>query len=380
MRCSRCGGAPCARRSSPFGAASATPGTRTSTCCPRCGATLPPPPPPPPVDQQSRRVVEPACDRAPAAAWGWGAQPQRQRHTTPGCAATVPPTPEGLAEQPVPRHLPCRWSTTRCTRTPLGSPSPVRPPARCRRAPGAGAWCRAARAAKPRSAAQPPRLLQPTLRPGLPPRCVCRFAPRIVPVPGFLHHAAFLSPAAFINAVFFMLRNVTPPMRSFSMSLYGWLGCITLETCECCRCALLLVRACIRRSHTWLGGWAPPPRPALPVSGWLQPKQLLPPPPPPPPPTPPEQTLDSSTPGCSASGPTASPSTCSPCCLGTRCSTLRSSQQVSVGCSLVRAEGRAPDPGPAWEVQSRRVSVGRAAAGRAGHAASVALPTAAHAA
>lgn len=29
-----------------------------------------------------------------------------------------------------------------------------------------------------------------------------------------------------------MLRNLTPPMRSFSMGLYGWLGCITLETCE----------------------------------------------------------------------------------------------------------------------------------------------------
>ncbi len=34
-------------------------------------------------------------------------------------------------------------------------------------------------------------------------------------------------------AVFFMLRNLTPPLRTFSMGLYGWLGCITLETCEC---------------------------------------------------------------------------------------------------------------------------------------------------
>ena len=33
-------------------------------------------------------------------------------------------------------------------------------------------------------------------------------------------------------AVFFMLRNLAPPMRSWSMGLYGWLGCITLETCE----------------------------------------------------------------------------------------------------------------------------------------------------
>ncbi len=29
-----------------------------------------------------------------------------------------------------------------------------------------------------------------------------------------------------------MLRNLTPQMRTFSMGLYGWLGCITLETCE----------------------------------------------------------------------------------------------------------------------------------------------------
>jgi hypothetical protein len=29
-----------------------------------------------------------------------------------------------------------------------------------------------------------------------------------------------------------MLRNLTPQMRTFSMGLYGWLGCITLETCK----------------------------------------------------------------------------------------------------------------------------------------------------
>ena len=32
--------------------------------------------------------------------------------------------------------------------------------------------------------------------------------------------------------VFIALRNLTPPMRTWSMGLYGWLGCITLETCE----------------------------------------------------------------------------------------------------------------------------------------------------
>ena len=39
-----------------------------------------------------------------------------------------------------------------------------------------------------------------------------------------------------------MLRNLTPPMRSFSMGLYGWLGCVTLETCVCAAgvCCLLL--------------------------------------------------------------------------------------------------------------------------------------------
>ncbi len=37
---------------------------------------------------------------------------------------------------------------------------------------------------------------------------------------------------AVCAAVFIVLRNMTPPLRLWSMSLYGWLGCITLETCE----------------------------------------------------------------------------------------------------------------------------------------------------
>ena len=32
--------------------------------------------------------------------------------------------------------------------------------------------------------------------------------------------------------MFIVLRNMTPSLRLWSMSLYGWLGCITLETCE----------------------------------------------------------------------------------------------------------------------------------------------------
>lgn len=31
---------------------------------------------------------------------------------------------------------------------------------------------------------------------------------------------------------FLVLRNITPTLRLHSMGLYGWLGCITLETCE----------------------------------------------------------------------------------------------------------------------------------------------------
>lgn len=32
---------------------------------------------------------------------------------------------------------------------------------------------------------------------------------------------------------FLILRNITPSFRLHAMGLYGWLGCITLETCEC---------------------------------------------------------------------------------------------------------------------------------------------------
>jgi hypothetical protein len=40
------------------------------------------------------------------------------------------------------------------------------------------------------------------------------------------------TPSAPRCAVFIVLRNMTPSLRLWSMSLYGWLGCITLETCE----------------------------------------------------------------------------------------------------------------------------------------------------
>ncbi len=166
------------------------------------------------------------------------------------------------------------------------------------------------------------------------------------------------------TAVFFMLRNLTPPLRTFSMGLYGWLGCITLETCEwliglgkgavwpakdallgwlgfitleTCEWSIGLWRGLGERAvgECWGGlgsRGAGPARDALlaamvgfvPAWMWQQrtacsavpsttlpwhrltvaPACLA------------LQTLASSTPGCCPSGRTGSPSTCSRCCLG----------------------------------------------------------------